>query len=369
MASLSIENVTKNFGVVKVIKGVELHVEDGEFVVLVGPSGCGKSTLLRLIAGLEDVTGGDIAVGGKTVTNLTPAQREIAMVFQSYALYPHMSVRKNLSFGLENLRMPKKEIDERVAGAAEMLGLEPYLNRRPKALSGGQRQRVAIGRAIVREPSLFLFDEPLSNLDAKLRVQTRGEIIKLHRQLKSTMIYVTHDQTEAMTMADRIVVMHDGVMEQVGTPLELFDAPTNLFVAGFIGSPRMNFFPGTARVDGEIVSVALDHLGSIVLPFPPGSVADGEQLVIGVRPSHTRVNQGPYAVTVEYQESLGTETFIYGRLEGVEELVTLHVQDHFQSEPGQRLAFDLPVERVHVFRQSDETRVPTLAEAHRGGAQ
>ncbi|MBB4123733.1 ABC transporter ATP-binding protein [Martelella radicis] len=370
MASLSIENVTKNFGAVKVIKGVDLEVEDGEFVVLVGPSGCGKSTLLRVIAGLEDVTGGDIAVGGKQVTRLTPAQREIAMVFQSYALYPHMSVRKNLSFGLENLRMKKSEIDERVSRAAGMLGLDPFLDRRPKALSGGQRQRVAIGRAIVREPTLFLFDEPLSNLDAKLRVQTRGEIINLHRKLKSTMIYVTHDQIEAMTMADRIVVMHDGIMEQVGTPLELFDAPVNLFVAGFIGSPRMNFFPGTVRgINGENITVTLDHLGSIVLPFATGSVTDGERLVIGVRPSHTKVNEGPYAVEVQYQESLGTETFIYGKLEGVEELVTLHVQDHFQSEPGQQLAFDLPVERVHVFRESDEKRVPTRTEAGQGGGR
>ncbi|GHA35811.1 ABC transporter [Devosia pacifica] len=370
MASLSIDHVVKNFGNVEVIKDVSLKVKDGEFVVLVGPSGCGKSTLLRLIAGLEDVTKGDIFVGDENVTRRSPAQRRIAMVFQSYALYPHMSVRKNLAFGLENLRMDRKEINDRVSRAADMLGLEKLLDRRPKALSGGQRQRVAIGRAIVREPSMFLFDEPLSNLDAKLRVQTRGEIIKLHRQLKSTMVYVTHDQVEAMTMADRIVVMHDGIMEQVGTPLELFDTPANLFVAGFIGSPKMNFFDATVTsTSGGTVTADTTGLGEIALPIPSDSVKDGEKLVIGVRPSHTEVGEGPFRLTVEYQESLGTETFIYGRLAGVEELITLHVQHHYETDSGVELSFNLPAERLHVFRASDENRIPTTTAMQKGASQ
>ncbi len=367
MASLTLTNVTKSFGVVAVVKGISLDVKDGEFVVLVGPSGCGKSTLLRMIAGLEDISGGDIAIGERSVVGLSPAQREIAMVFQSYALYPHMTVRANLSFGLENLRMEKAEISRRVAHAAEMLGLEPYLDRRPKALSGGQRQRVAIGRSIVREPSLFLFDEPLSNLDAKLRVQTRGEIINLHRQLRSTMIYVTHDQVEAMTMADRIVVMNGGATEQVGTPLELFDLPQNLFVAGFIGSPRMNFFDATiTRCQDGAVTGTVAHLGEIDLPIDAAEVSAGEAVVVGIRPSHTRVGEGPYQIKVEYQESLGTETFIYGRLEGMGELVTLHVQHHYDAKRDTTLSFDLPNDRLHVFRKSDEQRIPTRHDASRG---
>ncbi|WOI55870.1 sn-glycerol-3-phosphate ABC transporter ATP-binding protein UgpC [Palleronia sp. LCG004] len=362
MASLTLKKVTKSFGAVEVIKSVDLEVRDGEFVVLVGPSGCGKSTLLRLIAGLEDITGGDIEIGEKQVNTLTPAQREIAMVFQSYALYPHMSVRKNLSFGLENINMKRSEIDDRVTRAAAMLGLMDYLDRRPKALSGGQRQRVAIGRAIVREPALFLFDEPLSNLDAKLRVQTRGEIINLHRQLRSTMIYVTHDQVEAMTMADRIVVMNAGRPEQIGTPLELFDRPANLFVAGFIGSPRMNFFRG--RVTGGGTAQAhVPTLGDIALPVASSALSDGEEVVIGIRPSHARAGEGPYRMRVEYQESLGTETFIYGKLDPAdEELTTLHVQHHFNAQAGADLAFDLPRDRIHVFRAADGIRVPTPAE-------
>jgi lactose/L-arabinose transport system ATP-binding protein len=241
MASLKLENIVKQFGQTEVIHGVSLQIEDGEFVVFVGPSGCGKSTLLRIIAGLEEATGGEVWIGGRQVNNVDPANRGVAMVFQTYALYPHMSVEENMGFGLRMAKRPKQEIKERVTRAAEILQLTPYLKRRPKELSGGQRQRVAIGRAIVREPEVFLFDEPLSNLDGELRVQMRVELAKLHSELQTTMIYVTHDQVEAMTLADKIVVLNEGKIEQIGLPLDLYQRPANLFVAGFIGAPRMNF--------------------------------------------------------------------------------------------------------------------------------
>src|SRR5438477_418051 len=247
MASVAIHDIRKAFGVTQVIHGVDVSIGDGEFVVLVGPSGCGKSTLLRMVAGLENITSGEIRIGDRVVNNLPPKERDVAMVFQNYALYPHMTVAANMGFSMRLRGAPKSEIDARVARAAEILGLTPYLERFPRQLSGGQRQRVAMGRAIVRDPQVFLFDEPLSNLDAKLRVQMRTEIKALHQRLRTTSVYVTHDQVEAMTMADRIVVMHDGRVEQIGTPLELYDAPTNLFVAGFIGSPAMNFIDAVLR--------------------------------------------------------------------------------------------------------------------------
>src|ERR1700757_1088522 len=252
MANVSIRNVRKSFGSTEVLHGVSVEIKDGEFVILVGPSGCGKSTLLRMIAGLENISAGEIAIGGRVVNNVAPKERDIAMVFQNYALYPHMTVRDNMAFALSLAKAPKAVIDEKVARAAQILGLAPYLNRYPRQLSGGQRQRVAMGRAIVRDPQGFLFDEPLSNLDAKLRVQMRTEIKALHHRLKTTTVYVTHDQIEAMTMADKIVVLNGGVIEQIGAPLELYDRPRNLFVAGFIGSPAMNFLKGAIRTNGAL---------------------------------------------------------------------------------------------------------------------
>ena len=266
MAAVSIRAVRKNFGSTQVIRGVDIDIADGEFCVLVGPSGCGKSTLLRMIAGLEEITDGEVSIGGKVVNRVAPKQRDIAMVFQNYALYPHMTVRDNMSFALMLAKQSKSEIEAQVAKAANILGLTVLLDRYPRQLSGGQRQRVAMGRAIVRDPQVFLFDEPLSNLDAKLRVQMRTEIKELHQRLKTTSIYVTHDQIEAMTMADKIVVMKDGVVEQIGDPLTLYDQPNNVFVAGFIGSPAMNMIPGTARSSGGTVEVEFD--GGVRLPMP-----------------------------------------------------------------------------------------------------
>ena len=271
MAAVSIRAVHKRFGSTLVIRGVDIEIADGEFCVLVGPSGCGKSTLLRMLAGLEEITGGEIAIGTKVVNRVPPKERDIAMVFQNYALYPHMTVRDNMSFALMLARQSKSEIEGRVARAAEILGLAQLLERYPRQLSGGQRQRVAMGRAIVRDPQVFLFDEPLSNLDAKLRVQMRTEIKELHQRLKTTSIYVTHDQIEAMTMADRIVVMRDGIVEQTGTPLELYDTPVNTFVAGFIGSPAMNLVPGVARVNGAASGVEFE--GGVRLPLPTSARA------------------------------------------------------------------------------------------------
>ena len=288
MGSLTLSNIRKSFGQVDVLKGIDLAVEDGEFVIFVGPSGCGKSTLLRVIAGLEDATSGSVKIDGKEVGNVPPAKRGIAMVFQSYALYPHLTVRDNMGLGLKQAGAPAKDITKRVEAASTMLSLEDYLGRRPAELSGGQRQRVAIGRAIVREPKLFLFDEPLSNLDAALRVNTRIEIARLHRELKSTMIYVTHDQVEAMTLADRIVVLNKGVVEQVGSPMELYNRPANLFVAGFIGSPQMNFIDAA-------------KLGS-----------SGAK-TIGIRPEHISVsaNAGSWRGSVTHAEHLGADTILY----------------------------------------------------------
>jgi len=285
MAKVRLTGVTKRFGTTEVLKGIDLEIADGEFVVFVGPSGCGKSTLLRTIAGLEELDGGEIAIGGRPVNDLSPSDRGIAMVFQSYALYPHMNVYENMAFGLKLAKLDKAEIDRRVRGAAETLNITDYLERKPKALSGGQRQRVAIGRAIVREPQVFLFDEPLSNLDAALRVRMRYEFASLHERLKTTMVYVTHDQVEAMTLADRIVVLNGGVIEQVGRPMELYERPRNLFVAEFIGSPKMNLLPAeivTASATGATVRTAAgESLRPTVDASPPGP---GDAVTLGVRP-------------------------------------------------------------------------------------
>ncbi|MCV3239454.1 ABC transporter ATP-binding protein [Mesorhizobium sp. ZC-5] len=309
MGSLKLQNVKKSFGKVDVLKGIDLEVTDGEFVVFVGPSGCGKSTLLRIIAGLEDLTGGDVRIDGEKVDHVPPAQRGIAMVFQTYALYPHLTVKNNMGLGLKQAGTPAAEIEKRIAASSAMLSLEPYLERRPAELSGGQRQRVAIGRALVREPKLFLFDEPLSNLDAALRVNTRLEIAQLHRRLKATMIYVTHDQVEAMTLADKIVVLNNGQIEQVGGPMELYNSPANEFVASFIGSPRMNFIDG-ARL-GETAKT------------------------VGVRPEHLTVDKkkGTWKGTVIHAEHLGADTNLYIDTEKAG-LLTVRIFGVYNAEPG-----------------------------------
>lgn len=357
MAGLKLNDVRKSFGHHSILHGVDLDVDEGEFVVLVGPSGCGKSTLLRLIAGLESVSEGKIIIGDDDVTASPPGDRGIAMVFQSYALYPHMTVAKNLSFGLENLTMSRAEIDRRVMEAARMLAIEPLLDRRPKQLSGGQRQRVAIGRAIVRNPKLFLFDEPLSNLDAALRVQTRGEISRLHKRLGATMIYVTHDQVEAMTMADRIVVLNAGRVEQVGTPLELFEAPANKFVAGFIGSPQMNFFDGMLAGTGPgHVVVDVPGFGRLDIPAQLGDATVGEPVVLGVRPSHFELAKGnsadgyPIRFEVDYAESIGTDTYVYGVVEGSGTATIVHLPDHVAIKDRATLQLAVRPARLHLFR-------------------
>ena len=309
MAGLEIRNVRKSFGATPIIHGVSIDIADGEFVILVGPSGCGKSTLLRMIAGLENVTGGEIRIGPRVVNDVPPKERDIAMVFQNYALYPHMTVADNMAFSMKLRKAPKAEIQARVGKAAGILGLEKLLDRYPRQRSGGQRQRVAMGRAIVRDPQVFLFDEPLSNLDAKLRVAMRTEIKELHQRLRTTTVYVTHDQIEAMTMADKIVVMHDGLVEQVGAPLDLYDRPDNLFVAGFIGSPAMNFVRGT------ITNGGFRSADGVTLPLPTrgGAPAEGRPSLYGVRPEHFHLAEGGVPVEVVVVEPTGSETQVVVR--------------------------------------------------------
>jgi len=316
MSGLELRGVRKSFGNFDVIHGVDLTIEDGEFTVFVGPSGCGKSTLLRLVAGLEEATSGEIRIGGKDVTHVEPADRGVAMVFQSYALYPHMTVKENMGFGLKMTKHPKAEVERKVREAANILKLEPYLDRKPKALSGGQRQRVAIGRAIVRGPEVFLFDEPLSNLDAELRVEMRVEIARLHKEIGATMIYVTHDQVEAMTLADKIVVLRDGRIEQIGAPLDLYEDPDNAFVAGFIGSPRMNFIEGVAR-GGKVV---LDTLGGVEIETAAELPAEGERVLVGMRPEHMEIVPGK-GLKLDIVEHLGGVSYVYLLLPDGERIV------------------------------------------------
>ncbi|PVE55147.1 ABC transporter ATP-binding protein [Rhizobium rhizogenes] len=359
MAGLSLNNVVKRYGSLEVIHGANLEIQDGEFVVFVGPSGCGKSTLLRMIAGLEDISDGQIEIGGKVVNDAEPADRGIAMVFQSYALYPHMTVEENLSFGLRMNGNPKADTEARVQRAAEILQINELMQRRPKQLSGGQRQRVAIGRAIVREPQVFLFDEPLSNLDAELRVQMRVEISKLHKQLGTTMIYVTHDQTEAMTLADKIVVLRGGKIEQVGAPLDLYDDPENRFVAGFVGSPKMNFLPGkVAHETAEGVTITLDHAPTFSLTLPvaarPGI---GAPITLGIRPEHFE-DAGKAAdltVAVDVAEHLGNTSYVYAHL--AEEL-PLIIERPESRHVGKldRLTVSVPANKAFLF-DSDGTRL------------
>ncbi|MBX4926266.1 ABC transporter ATP-binding protein [Rhizobium binae] len=350
MAHVSVNNARKDYGAFKAIKGVSVDIGDGEFVVLVGPSGCGKSTLLRMIAGLEGITSGQIQIGKHIVNELAPKDRDIAMVFQNYALYPHMTVAKNMGFSLRLKRMPRSEIDHRVGNAAKILGLENLLERYPKQLSGGQRQRVAMGRAIVRDPAVFLFDEPLSNLDAKLRVQMRSEIKELHQRLQTTTIYVTHDQIEAMTMADKIVVMKDGLIEQSGSPLELYDRPSNLFVAGFIGSPAMNFIAGSMGEDG------FSTVDGLLLP---SDRRPGNAVTYGIRPEHIRLDPDGIEVTTIVVEPTGSETLVLARL-GAQTL-TCVFRERIRAAPGDRLKIAPIHDAVHLFA-ADEQRI-TAGEA------
>ncbi len=347
MASVSIQAVKKNFGVVPILHGVDIEIRDGSFTVLVGPSGCGKSTLLRMIAGLEQISSGEIRIGDRRVNDLQPKERDIAMVFQNYALYPHMTVRENMAFSLALAKQSKATIDAKVGRAAEILALGALMERYPRQLSGGQRQRVAMGRAIVRDPQVFLFDEPLSNLDAKLRVAMRSEIKELHQRLKTTSIYVTHDQIEAMTMGDKIVVMRDGRIEQTGSPLELYDHPANQFVAGFIGSPAMNFLPGTLKRAGGTAQVELADGTVLAAPLRAGGV-DGQPVVFGTRPEHlTLVDAGGIPAQVVVMEPTGMDTFIACRHEGVELSAVFRERHDFA--PGSTVHLLPDLQRAHLF--------------------
>jgi len=365
MANVTYSQVFKRFGDVEVITDMNVEIHDKEFVVFVGPSGCGKSTLLRLLAGLEEITEGEIRIGDRKVNDVPPKDRDIAMVFQSYALYPHMSVYDNMAFGLKLRKTPKDEIDRRVKEAAEILGLAHLLDRRPKALSGGQRQRVAVGRAIVREPAVFLMDEPLSNLDAKLRVTARAEISKLHKRLGTTFIYVTHDQVEAMTMGDRILVLKDGLLQQIDSPRNLYESPANVFVAGFIGSPSMNFFDATLVVEDGALSV---DTGGFRLPVPAAGrqKADkyiGRQVIFGIRPEHiharnyqpANINAAPLTATVDVVELLGHELHLY--LDTGQESLVATVDTRLAPAVGQELALVIDVDRIHLFDKETERAI------------
>jgi multiple sugar transport system ATP-binding protein len=353
MAEVEIRDLRKSYGAHEVVHGVNVDIADGQFVVLVGPSGCGKSTLLRMIAGLEAISSGTISIGGKVVNNLPPAERDIAMVFQNYALYPHKTVGANMGFALKMRKMDKAEIDRRVEHAAEILGLTPYLARFPRELSGGQRQRVAMGRAIVRNPQVFLFDEPLSNLDAKLRVQMRSEIRELHQRLGTTTVYVTHDQIEAMTMADQIVVMRDGHIAQIGAPLDLYDRPANVFVAGFIGSPSMNLIEGVVRRGSD--GAELDAEGAVLaLPEIPG-LNEGRRVIFGIRPEHLDLAKRGIEAKVAVVEPTGSETHVVLRF-GARELVAVFRERH-EFRPGNVVHLAPRAGMVHVFDAESGERI------------
>ncbi|WP_085028155.1 ABC transporter ATP-binding protein [Ensifer aridi] len=345
MAGVDFIDVRKSFGAFPVIKGVNIEIEDGEFVILVGPSGCGKSTLLRMLAGLENITAGEIRIGERVVNRLPPKDRDIAMVFQNYALYPHMTVADNMAFSLMLAGRPRAEIDKRVGVAAEILGLSKLLDRYPRQLSGGQRQRVAMGRAIVRDPQVFLFDEPLSNLDAKLRVAMRAEIKELHQRLKTTTVYVTHDQIEAMTMADKIVVMHDGIVEQLGAPLDLYDNPANLFVAGFIGSPAMNMIRGRLHPEDPTAFMTAD--GTALPVTRPAAAARGRDLVYGLRPEYMALDPNGLPAEVVVIEPTGYETQMIARLGGND--VTCVFRERVTAKPGETIHLAIDGAHVHLF--------------------
>jgi multiple sugar transport system ATP-binding protein len=353
MASVELKQVRKSFGSTQVVHGVDVSISDGEFVVLVGPSGCGKSTLLRMIAGLEEISAGEIRIGDRVVNNIPPKQRDIAMVFQNYALYPHMKVIDNMAFSMKLAGRSQQEIRERVDKAASILGLTDYLDRYPRQLSGGQRQRVAMGRAIVRDPQVFLFDEPLSNLDAKLRVQMRTEIKELHQRLKTTSVYVTHDQIEAMTMADKIVVMNGGKVEQIGTPLELYDHPANLFVAGFIGSPAMNFLTGKLVTEGAGRGV---HIApGCVLPAPANREADGREVIIGVRPEHFDIGESCVKAQIVVVEPTGADTQVYCRIAG--QAITAVARERHTFRPGDTIDLKPTDGKSYLFDPASGARI------------
>lgn len=366
MANLTLRNLQKGFDGHQIIKGVDLDVRDREFVVFVGPSGCGKSTLLRLIAGLEDVTSGTIELDGRDITETPPAKRDLAMVFQTYALYPHMTVRKNMSFALDLAGVDKAEVERKVNEAARILELDPLLERKPKQLSGGQRQRVAIGRSIVRQPKIFLFDEPLSNLDAALRVQMRLELSRLHKELSATMIYVTHDQVEAMTLADKVVVLNGGRIEQVGSPLELYHRPANLFVAGFLGTPKMALLKGKiSHVDSAGCEVTLDAGTRIVLPVGDGTQSVGDTVTLGIRPEHLTLANGgdnPLQVVADVSERLGSDTYCHVRTAGGEAL-TMRIPGDLASQYGETLNLHLDPAHCHLFNAQGQAIAQPLKAA------
>ncbi|WP_422033787.1 sn-glycerol-3-phosphate import ATP-binding protein UgpC [Reyranella sp.] len=360
MAQVHLRGVRKSYEKLEVIHGVDIEISDGEFVVIVGPSGCGKSTLLRMVAGLERITGGTIAIGDRVVNELEPKDRDIAMVFQNYALYPHFSVYENMAYGLKIRGLSKAEIDVRVQKAAKILELGTFLQRKPRQLSGGQRQRVAMGRAIVREPAVFLFDEPLSNLDAKLRVQMRLEIKRLQRELDVTSIYVTHDQVEAMTLADRLIVMNAGVADQIGTPMDVYERPASVFVAGFIGSPAMNFLAGKV-VEGSR-AIELAGTGSVRVTLPIGlatTAAAGTPVAVGIRPEHLHpAADGPLEFEIELAEPLGADTLLHGRFGEARELVTVRQGGHVLAKPGEKRRFKADPGHLHLFDSQTGKRIP-----------
>lgn len=353
MAKVKIDNVIKRYGSVQVMHGVSVDIDDGEFVVLVGPSGCGKSTLLRMLAGLEEVSDGNIMIGERIVNDMPPKERDIAMVFQSYALYPHKTVFDNIGFPLKMAKRPESEIKEKVEGAAQILDLAKYLDRYPKELSGGQRQRVAMGRAIVRDPQVFLFDEPLSNLDAKLRVTMRVEIKELHQRLGTTIVYVTHDQIEAMTMADKIVVMRDGRIEQIGSPLELYDNPVNTFVGGFIGSPSMNFIHGSISSDASGKNFVSDS--GLILPVNEEAAEAGQRVVYGIRPEHISVGNEGVSLNVVVTEPTGSETQIFAK--SGNDLIDAVVKERISAKQGEEIKFVIDPQNVHLFDADTDLRI------------
>jgi len=371
VANVKLDGVGKAYGEVKILRGIDLEIRDGEFMVFVGPSGCGKSTLLRVIAGLEDITEGTLSIGGRVVNDVPPAERGIAMVFQSYALYPHMNLYDNMAFGLKLAKVPKDEIDRAVTAAAKILHIEHLLQRKPKDLSGGQRQRVAIGRAIVRKPEVFLFDEPLSNLDTALRVKMRYEFAKLHEEFKTTMVYVTHDQVEAMTLADRIVVLQAGRIEQVGSPMTLYEHPDNLFVAGFIGSPSMNFLSATvvqASATGATVQVGGGE--KIRCGVDAARAQPGDKVTLGVRPEHllAGATDNTLATAVTFVESLGSLTYAYCSHPGIEDVLTCVVAGGTRIASGAALRLGVPVEKTYLFNDQGNAFARLAAAEHRHAA-
>ncbi len=367
MSTISLKSVRKSFGKTEVIHGIDVEVADGEFIVIVGPSGCGKSTVLRMVAGLETVTGGDIAIDGNRVNDLEPMERNIAMVFQNYALYPHMSVFDNMAYGLKIAGMPKAEIAERVQTAAKMLQLEEYLTRKPRQLSGGQRQRVAMGRAIVREPSAFLFDEPLSNLDAKLRVQMRLEIKQLQRSLGTTSLYVTHDQVEAMTLADRLIVMNAGVAEQIDTPMHVYEHPASIFVAGFIGSPSMNFLP--AKIDTGRSTLSLESGANVSAEGLVLAAQSGREIIIGIRPEHLELaspDRADLTLHIAAVETLGADTLVHGSIAGAgvdgtkNASFAARLPGNARIAEGETLPLRIADGALHLFDRQSEKRIAEI---------